>query len=73
MPAANLRAHLMRPMTSIPAGIKPSALLSDSRYTGLVADLSRLLEAARRAGGQRGDDGHLLGTWPEHRRIRTGG
>jgi len=35
-------------MTSIPAGTKPSALLSDSRYTGLVAEVTRLLEAARR-------------------------
>jgi predicted nuclease of restriction endonuclease-like (RecB) superfamily len=35
-------------MTSIPAGTKPSALLSDSRYPGLVAEVTRLLEAARR-------------------------
>lgn len=36
-------------MTSLPTSTKPSALLSDSRYAGLVAEVSRLLETARRS------------------------
>ncbi len=56
-------------MTSVPTDTKPSALLSDSRYTGLVADLSRLLEAARRTSARAVNAVMTATYWELGRRI----